>query len=147
MASQVNKINMDIWKEHVDGLLAWLWASVGAGGGPVVVGGAVQEIRFAIGTMATQASAFVIPVNAIVIDAEIKVTTPYSLGATIEVGLLGTPNLLMDTPDIVATSIGLYAEHQDTVWPGPAKVLVTVGGAPVAGAAVCIVRFVQIPLT
>lgn len=117
-----------------------------AGGSAIVAAGAVQEIRFALGTAAAQSSSTTIPEGAIILDAEIKVTTPYSPGTTMRVGLLGTPNLLMDTPDSVPTSLGLYAEHQDTVWPSGAKVLVTVGGAPAAGDGVCIVRFVAAPL-
>jgi hypothetical protein len=128
-------------------LLNLVWQALSAAGSSVVVGGSVQEIRFAIGAGAAQSSAFTLPAGSVVIDAEVDVKTPYSPGATMQVGILGTPNLFMDTPDIVATSADLYAEHQDTVLAGPAKVLVTVAGAPVAGAGFCIVRFVQTPLT
>jgi hypothetical protein len=53
----------------------------------------------------------------------------------------------VDTADNVPQSTGLYAVHQDTTWAGPALILVTVGGAPGAGAGVCIVRYVVNPQT
>lgn len=107
--------------------------------------GAVEEVRFAITTAAAQNSATSLPNNAVVIDAELDITTPYSGGATIEVGNAGAPSALMLTTDNTATSTGLYAVHQDTVWAGPATILVTVAGAPAAGAGVCIVRYVKVP--
>jgi hypothetical protein len=109
--------------------------------------GAIEEVRFAINNAAAQNSATSLPNGAIVTDAELDITVAFSGGATIEVGNAGTPTALMGTGDNVATSLGLYAVHQDTTWVGPATILVTVGGAPAGGAGFCIVRYVKVPQT
>jgi hypothetical protein len=112
--------------------------------GAVIADGAVQEIRFAITNAAAQNSVTQIPNNAIVVDAELDIVTPYSGGATITVGNAGSPALLMAAGDSNPQAAGLYQDHQDTVYTGgPATVLVTVAGAPAAGAGFCIVRYVQ----
>ena len=116
------------------------------GGSGVVGGGAVQEIRFPIGTSAAQSSGTPIPNGAIIGERYVRITTPYSPGATIEVGNAGSPALLMATTDNVPTSSAVYSiPPDDTVWTGPADVLVTVGGAPVAGAGFVVVQYVQTP--
>jgi hypothetical protein len=117
-----------------------------ADSGAVIADGGVQEIRFALTNAAAQNSVTSIPNNAIVVDAELSVTTPYSGGATITVGNAGSPALLMGTGDNNPQANGLYQVHQDTAFAGgPATVLVTIAGAPAAGAGFCIVRYVQAP--
>ena len=119
-----------------------------AGGASSSGGGtdAVTEVRFPIGTGATQTSNDAIPANSIVVDAELDIETPYSPGTTIEVGSATSLALLMATTDSVPTSAALYAVHQDTPWGGAgSKVTVTIAGAPVAGSGLCIVRYVQVP--
>ena|SRR5271157_3125186 len=116
------------------------------GVGSVVSGGAVQEIRFPIGTGATQNSGTSIPNGAIVGERYLDIETPYSPGTTIEVGNAGNPALLMATTDSVPTSDGVYkVPADDTVWPGPADVLVTVGGGPAVGTGFCVVQYVRTP--
>jgi hypothetical protein len=118
------------------------WVTLGS----LLGAGHVQEIRFAIGTAAAQNSATSIPNGSIVVDAELDIVTPYSAGTTIEIGNAGNAALLMPTGDNTPTIAGLYQDHQDTAFAGgPATVLVTVGGAPAAGAGFCIVRYVQTP--
>lgn len=112
----------------------------------VLTDGPVQEIRFPIGTGAAQNSGTSIPNDAIIGERYIKVTTPYSPGTTIEVGIVATPDLLIGTADNIPTSNGVYAvPPDDTVWVGPATVLVTIAGAPVAGAGFVVVQYVQAP--
>jgi hypothetical protein len=116
--------------------------------GAVVNDGGVQEIRFAIGTSGTYNSTTQIPLNAIVIDCEVDITTAYSNGTTIEVGNASSPALLMATSGNNPQAVGLYWLHQDTAYTGgPATVLVTIGGSPSAGAGFAIVRYVQAPQT
>lgn len=110
-----------------------------------MLGADVQEIRFAIGTGATQNSATTIPNNAIVIEAQLNITTPYSTGTTITVGNSTTANLLMVTTNSAPTAAGFYTVPQDTTFTPAATVQVTVAGAPSAGAGVCIVRYVTTP--
>jgi hypothetical protein len=96
--------------------------------------GVVSCIDFAIGTGAAQSSVTSIPANAVVLRADVSITTPYSAGATIEVGQTGTPILLQDIIDNFPLTVGDYSALQRTGWgAAPLPVLVTVGGAPAAG--------------
>lgn len=106
------------------------------------VAGATYMIRMATTNAASQSSATQIPANAIVYDARLDVVTPYSGGATISLGITGTPALFMGTGDNTATVANLYQSEQDTsVGVSAAALLVTVGGAPAAGAGFAIVLY------
>jgi len=106
------------------------------------VSGATYMIRFAIGTAASVSSATQIPANAIIYDARLDVTTPYSAGATISLGITGTVALFMATTDNTLQVAGLYQVMQDTsVGASAAALLATVAGAPAAGAAQGIVLY------
>lgn len=109
---------------------------------PAVTSGSVQTIRYAINTTATQPSATSIPSTAVVQDCYIDIITPFSPGATIEVGRSGSLALIQATTDNDATTAGLYKAPQDTVWGVTGPVVVTVGGAPGAGAGFCMVNYV-----
>lgn len=105
--------------------------------------GAVQEIRFAIGTGALQTSTTSIPANAFITEATVEITTPYTGGTTISVGQTGgAVNLFQLTTDNLATANGQYMVQQDTQGgAAPATVSVTIAGAPGAGVGVVIVKF------
>jgi hypothetical protein len=95
----------------------------------------VYSIDYAVGTGAAQSSVTSIPSGAIVLSAEVKVTTPYSTGATISVGQTGSVSLLQGTGDNMPTVVGEYLAEQRTSWGGSSlPVLTTVSGAPAAGA-------------
>lgn len=114
------------------------WQDVGG----TSVSGALREIRMSITNAGSQSSATQIPANAIITYSEVKVETPYSGGATIQLGISGTTNLFQDTGDSVATVAGEYGVPQDTsVGSSAAALLVTVGGSPSAGAGHAIVRY------
>jgi hypothetical protein len=113
--------------------------------GAVIADGGVQEIRFAITNSAAQNSVTSIPSGAIVIACELDIAVAYTAGATISVGNAATPNLLMLTSDNNPQGIGIYQVMQDTTFTGPATVLVTIAGGPVAGSGFAIVRYVQAP--
>ena len=99
------------------------------------VAGAQYVIDMAIGTGASQSSVTSIPAGAIVLRADVTITTPYSGGATIAVGQTGTTNLLQGTADNFPQTDDEYLADQRTAWGASAlPVLVTVGGAPSAGA-------------
>ncbi len=99
------------------------------------VAGVVLAIRMPITTAASQSSTTSIPANAIIYSAQVNITTAYSAGATIAVGQTGTTTLLQATPDNTPTLVNIYLAEQDTAWGASAlPVLVTVGGAPAAGA-------------
>lgn len=104
-------------------------------------GGAIKQIRFAIGT-STVSSSTQIPANAVVSDCQVKITTPYSGGATISVGRTGATSLLVATTDNLPQSTDTFDLPQDTAWgASPLAVLVTIGGSPGAGAGVVIVNY------
>jgi hypothetical protein len=106
------------------------------------ISGATYMIRLPITNAASQSSATQMPANAIVYDARLDVTTPYSAGATVSLGITGTPALFMATTDNTATVANLYQVEQDTaVGASAAALLVTVAGAPAAGAGFAIVLF------
>ena len=115
-----------------------------ADSGSVIVDGGVQEIRFALGT-ATANSTTSVPNNAIVISAELDVTTPYTAAATISIGTAGSPSALQATSDNNPQAAGIYQVMQDTAYPGPATIQATVAGGPIAGVAQVIVRYIQAP--
>lgn len=103
--------------------------------------GTVRAIDFAIGTAALQNSVTNIPATAIVLRCQVTITTPYTAGTTIEVGRVGNPILLQDTPDNNPTVVNEYDSPQRTVWGGVALVQVTIGGGPIAGAGFVTVEY------
>lgn len=112
------------------------------------VSGAIQEIRFALGTGASQSSVNQIPANAIVARTKVIVTTAFSAGATLTVGQTGTPALLQATTDnlltqaIVGGQPNIFEVEGDTSWgAAPLAVLATVAGAPSVGAGFIAVEF------
>jgi hypothetical protein len=106
------------------------------------VAGVTNMIRFAVTNAASQSSATSIPANAIIYDARLDVTTPYSGGASISLGITGSVALFMATADNTATVANLYQAQQDTsVGASAAPLLVTVTGAPAAGSGFAIVIY------
>jgi len=102
-----------------------------------------RVVKFALTNAASQSSASTIPANAIVYAVRVRVTTPYSAGATLSVGQTGSTSLLMATTDNLATVANTYAlDDIDVSWGASAlAVLVTVGGTPAAGAGFCVVEY------
>jgi hypothetical protein len=107
-------------------------------------GADVLEIRFTLGT-ATASSATSIPIGSIIITAQLDVTTPYTAGATISIGQTGSVSEFMAVGDNNPQATGLYETPQDTAAASTNPVLATVAGAPAAGAAQVIVRYVVTP--
>lgn len=114
------------------------WMNVGG----TTMSGAKRVIRMAITNSASQSSAALVPANAVGFECMLDITTPYSGGGTISVGRTGSASLLQATTDNLATVAGQYQVMQATAWGAtPLAVLVTVGGAPAAGAGFCIVKY------
>jgi hypothetical protein len=85
--------------------------------------------------LVTASSATSIPANAIIYDIKLDVTTAYSAGTTISIGITGSVSLFMATTDNTATVIGIYQAMQDTsVGASAAALLATVTGSPTVGA-------------
>lgn len=106
--------------------------------------GASQVIQFALGT-ATASSVTSIPIGASILRATLLVTTPYSAGATIEIGSTPVPNLLQATTDNDPQVDDTYDAPQLTNWNAASVVTATVAGAPVAGTATVMVEYVTTP--
>jgi hypothetical protein len=104
------------------------------------VTGAMRVVQFDIDNTASQDSTFQIPASNVVHSCEVIVETPYSAGATIQVGDTATANKYQDTTDNKATKAGTYIVDQntDTIL---SVVRVAVGGAPAAGAGKVVVIF------
>ena len=124
-----------IWDE--DGTV---WVKVGDVGN---VTGAMRVIRYAINNTASQDSSTSIDANNVVQSVSLKITTPYSGGAAIEIGTTADANLIMETgdnnPQKPADTI--FFVDQDTVWPINSIIRTAVSGAPAAGAGVVIVVY------
>lgn len=107
------------------------------------IAGAIREVRMPITNAASQSSATQIPANAYIQSVLLNITTPYSAGATISVGQTGSAALLMGTGDNLATVAGRYSiDEEDIAWGASAlSVLVTVSGAPSAGAGDVVVEY------
>jgi hypothetical protein len=111
------------------------------------IAGAVQWIRFALGT--TSASSVTsLPNNAIVICARLNITTAYSVGAAISLGVSGSISEFMATGDNnpqISSTPQLFTIDQDTSVTPSAAVLATVTGAPSVGAATVSIGYVASP--
>lgn len=108
------------------------------------VNGAIYTVDFVIGTAASQSSVSSIPAGAIILRADVSVTTPYSAGALIALGQTGTTALLQGTGDNFPTVADIYLASQRTAWGASAlPVLVTITGAPSAGAGTVTVQYTQ----
>jgi hypothetical protein len=119
---------------------AYVDAATGAGANVLVV-------RFAFTTAATTASATSIPAGSIILRARVKLTTPFSAAATIAVGQTGTPTAFQATTDNnpQGNALDVFEVPQDTTSGALLPVLVTIGGAPAAGAGICEVEYVATP--
>lgn len=112
------------------------WVPFGGGSGQSSV------IRYAIGTAATQDSVAKIPPGAVVLYASVEIDTPYDGGATIEVGSVAAPDLLLATTDVdPSTAVILYDAVQSQPFGAGGVVQTTIGGAPTVGAGVVTVVF------
>lgn len=104
---------------------------------PAVTG--VTAITFDVPHVTTS-SATSIPATASILRVTVFITTQFSGGATLEIGIGGTPALLFGTGVVDPTQPAGTVYNVDPQgsswlsWPGGA-LLATVGGAPAAGAA------------
>lgn len=108
--------------------------------------GVTYMIRFAL-ALVTADSVTSLPVGAVVYDARLDVTTPYSPGATIEIGTTGSLNQFQATTDNDPQVANLYSAPQDSVVNAPSVIVATVAGAPAAGTAEVMVLYALAPNT
>ena len=106
------------------------------------VAGVTYMIRTPTTTAASTSSATAIPANAVIYDSKLDVTTAYSAGTTIALGIAGNTGLFMGAADNTPTVTGLSQVMQDTsVGAVAAALLITITGAPAAGAGFAIVLY------
>lgn len=99
----------------------------------LVAGAAVLFAQIPIALVNTS-STTVLPAGAVVTDVQLEVDTPYSAGTSISIGSVGSPSLLLGTGDNDPTTADLYVAEQRTPWTAPSAIVVTIAGAPLAGA-------------
>lgn len=106
---------------------------------PAVAASTPPPITFDVPHVTTS-SATSIPATASILRVTVFITTQFSGGATLEIGIGGTPALLFGTGVVDPTQPAVTVYNVDPQgsswlnWPGGA-LLATVGGAPAAGAA------------
>lgn len=107
--------------------------------------GGLQEIHIPItSASATFDSITIIPANYNIRQVDLKVTTAFSSGTTIQVGNTSVPNLIMNISDGKPEQVGIYSELQNTEWGvSDSIVRVSIGGSPIAGAGIVMVRYVN----
>ncbi len=114
------------------------WVKIGDIGS---VSGAVRSIRFTITNAASQNSVTTIPQNARVLRCRFEVTTPYSGGSTVAIGYTGSTSAFQGTGDNTPQNAHTYIVDEDVLVPTAQAVLVTITGAPAAGAGIVIVEY------
>jgi hypothetical protein len=130
-----------------DASLQQILALLGGGLQP----GATFTIRMSI-ALVTKSSVEVIPATAIVVrayfdnDPSVAGTAAYSAGATISIGTAANPTLFMGPGDSNPQIQALYDAPQDTPSTSGNALLVTVTGAPAAGAGWACIEY-SIPLS
>jgi len=87
-----------------------------------------------------------IPAGSVVLRAFLDIQTPYSAGATITLGTAANATLFMAAGDSNPQIANLYDAMQDTANAVTDPMLVTIAGAPAAGAGFACVQYVT-PLT
>jgi hypothetical protein len=103
--------------------------------------GTSEVIRIAITNAASQSSTTSIPSGSVVLRAFLDIVTPYSAGATITLGTTASAALFMAAGDSNPQIANLYDAPQDTVNSVSDPLLVTVAGAPAAGAGFAFVEY------
>lgn len=85
--------------------------------------------------------------NTRVVGVDIQITTPFSVGATLQAQKVGGAPVLAASPaDVIPQTTGLYSVPQNTSWGvGDAAVEMVVGGAPAAGVGELLVFYVPTP--
>lgn len=115
------------------------WIKIGDIGS---VTGAIRAIDFAITTGASQDSDSQIPANAIIHSVKLIIQTPYSAGATIELGYTGNTSAILGSADNNPQEAHEYECEDYAVWDSsPQLVLATIGGSPVAGSGRVVVAY------
>jgi hypothetical protein len=120
------------------GLGIGLLAPTGAGGGGIPpVGGADVSTLVQATNATTSQSTSSVPAGSRGTRLYVTITTPYSPGATLAVGNSGNASLLLAAGAIDPTvANAVYDIPVPQAWTGGAlPLLVTIGGAPAAGAA------------
>jgi len=129
---------VQVW-QNTNGLTAWALF----GGGSVSTDTS-KWVEFPVGT-ATTSSVSSIPAGSLILRRKLIITTPYSAGATITLDNAGALTIMTATQNSPQFA-NEYQRGDRLVWPGAAAVRALVAGAPVLGAGLVLVEYVQTPL-
>jgi len=108
----------------------------------------VKEIQFTFGIAATTDSLTSILIGSQIITAQVEVVTPFSGGATVELGNGTVANLIQDDTDnhLQSPAGNIFSVEQNTDWGiASAPIRATVSGGPIVGSAIATVRYVETP--
>ena len=108
----------------------------GGGGGGVTSG----LIRFAFGP-AGASSGTALLAGAVVVRCYVSITTPFDVGATVQVGIAANHTLFQSSAQNDPQVADLYDNPQDTTGGAGNPILVSVGGAPTVGAGIAAVEW------
>ena len=99
-----------------------------------------RVIEIALGLVTVLSAAF-LPAGGKVLRVAVEVSTPYSPGTTIDVGIIGLPLLFMAANENDPGVVNLYEKTERIPYGGSPVVQVAVGGGPVVGAASVLVEY------
>lgn len=104
--------------------------------------GAKRTIIKTLNTTASQSSSTQLPTGAVVTKVHMKVTTAYDNGATLQVGVTGTPDAFAGTTAFNLAETGDYILDDFSAALGSAaNVLATLGNSPTVGAGTLLVEY------
>lgn len=107
----------------------------------------IKTISILVGTDATTSATEQLPANAIVHQVDVDVTTPYSTGATLDIGKTGGASALVANAVIDEEAQDFLSIPMLKAVGGSAYApLATVGGSPSAGGALVVIHY-STPLT
>ncbi len=100
-----------------------------------------RRLAFGFADAPTVSVGAVVPSGSTVLNAFINVTSGWSAGATLQLGTSGSPGLLVDTAENDPSTVDIYETANDELLGIDTQFIVTIGGAPGAGAGVALLRF------
>lgn len=113
------------------------WVKIGDIGS---ISNAVKATRFSIDNTPSQQSTNQIPAGSVVHKCTVVITTPFSAGATIDVGDGTTDDVFQGDAQVDPQTAGRYVVFQDTEVGSAVNVVKTVGNTPAAGAGFIVVE-------
>lgn len=122
-------------KAYVDSAVSAVNSALTAG-----LVGTVQDIAATVGLTAVNIGA---AIKGRVKSITVEITTPYSAGASLTIGVTGNVTAVCDDSQIDESSVGSYNIQVDDTFTTATQLIVNVAGTPTAGAANVYIEYVQ----